>query len=264
MQKIINSMVVHTFGNKKNQSIIFVHGFPFDNTMWQKQITHFQKDYYCISYDIRGLGESYVGDGQYTMEAFVTDLFSIIDSLNLQKPVLCGLSMGGYISLRAVEKEQKRFSALILCDTKSEADDDKGKLVRAAKINQINIEGLEAFIDGFVPPLFADETAKKNPQIVKDTISKCYQNNPIGVKGALIAMLSRTDTTSFLKKIKLPALVLAGSFDILTPPVKMRTLADEIKNSEFGIVPRAGHMAPLENPGFVNDMIEGFLKRRLK
>jgi len=103
MQKQINGLAVYTYGNKKNTPIIFVHGFPLDNTMWKNQIKFLQKDYYCITYDVRGLGNSYVGDGQYTMEAYVWDLFSIINELNLNKPVLCGLSMGGYISLRAVE-----------------------------------------------------------------------------------------------------------------------------------------------------------------
>jgi len=88
--------------------------------------------------------------------------------------------------------------------------------------------------------------------------------NPIGVKGALIAMLSRTDTTSFLEKIKLPTLVICGAFDNLTPPVQMRKLAEKIKNSEFSSIPFAGHMSPLENPSMVNDLISGFMKRKIQ
>lgn len=263
MQKVINSMVVHTQGNKNNQPIVFVHGFPFDNSMWHNQINFLKDNFYCVSYDIRGLGESYVGDGQYTMEAFVEDLFSIITELNLNKPVLCGLSMGGYIALRATEKYEQKLSGLILLDTKADSDDDDGKLVRANKINQINVEGLDSFVDSFVPGLFCDETKTENVKLYESTIAKCKQNNPIGVKGALIAMLSRTSTVNYLSRIKLPVLVITGAFDKLTPPVQMRELADKIKNSEFAIAPRAGHLSPLENPGFVNDMIKGFLKRTL-
>lgn len=261
MRKVINSLVVEDTGKENAQSIIFVHGFPFGKWMWDKQIKVIQKKYRCVAYDIRGLGESYVGDGQYTMEAFVYDLFSIIDDLKLVKPVLCGLSMGGYISLRAVEKDQEKFGGLILCDTKAETDDDNGKLVRAAKINQINTEGLEKFVDGFVIPLFSEEAPKEKKKLVSEVLERCKKNNPLGVKGSLLAMISRTDTNKFLKKIKIPTLVIAGSFDKLTPPVKMRDMSEKIKNSDFAIVPSAGHLTPLENPGGFNDLLLGFMKR---
>ncbi|MFC2084899.1 alpha/beta fold hydrolase [Bacteroidota bacterium] len=263
MRKIVNSMVVYTFGNSKNQPIIFVHGFPFDHNMWHNQISQLQKDYYCISYDIRGLGESYVGDGQYTMEAYVDDLFSIIDKLGIQKPVLCGLSMGGYIILRAAEKSPESFMGLILCSTRAEADDDKGKLGRADKINQINVEGLEKFANEFVANLFAEETVKNKSKLFYEIINSVKQNNPLGVKGALIAMLCRTSTVKFLRKIKIPVLLIAGSLDKLISPKMMKAMADKINESEFAITPRAGHMTALENPGFVNDVIKGFLKRRI-
>ena len=96
MKYIINSLSVNTFGDPENIPVIFVHGFPFDYTMWENQITALKNDYYCISYDVRGLGDSYVGDGQYTMDAFASDLFSIVHEMNINQPVLCGLSMGGY------------------------------------------------------------------------------------------------------------------------------------------------------------------------
>lgn len=261
MRKVINSLVVNDEGKENAQPVIFIHGFPFGSWMWDKQVKALQKKYRCITYDIRGLGESYIGDGQYTMEAYVYDLFSIIDELKLEKPVLCGLSMGGYIALRAIEKDQEKFGGLILCDTKAGADDDNGKLVRAVKINQINTEGLDRFVDDFVIPLFSEEAPKLKKKLVAEVLEKSKQNNPIGVKGALFAMLSRTDTNKFLKKIKIPTLVIAGSFDKLTPPVQMRDMAAKIKGSDFAIVPRAGHLTAVENPGGFNDLLIGFMKR---
>ena len=88
MKYEINSLAVYEFGDRKNPSIIFVHGFPFDHTMWKEQINELQKDHHLVVYDIRGLGESYVGDGQYTMEAYVSDLFSVMEGMKLNKPVL--------------------------------------------------------------------------------------------------------------------------------------------------------------------------------
>ena len=97
MKEIINGLSVFLEGNSKNQSILFLHGFPYDHTMWKEQVEVLSKKYFCITYDIRGLGDSPVGDGQYTMESFVDDLETIINELKLEKPILCGLSMGGYI-----------------------------------------------------------------------------------------------------------------------------------------------------------------------
>jgi pimeloyl-ACP methyl ester carboxylesterase len=261
MKLNINGLSVNTFGNEQNQPIILIHGFPYDHSMWENQIEILKNDYYCVAYDVRGLGESYVGDGQYTMEFYVDDLFFLIREMKLNNPIVCGLSMGGYIALRAIERSQEKFKGLILCDTKSEADDDTAKLKRSAGINQINTEGLIKFVDLFVTNCFADETPKEQEKMFLTTLFKAHKHDPIGVKGALIAIMSRIDTTSFLHKINIPTLVLCGSFDKLTPLTVMRTMSEKIPRSEFTIIPHAGHMSPLENPECVNDLIEGFLKR---
>lgn len=263
MHITINGLSVHDLGNSEKQTVILIHGFPFDYTMWNSQIRALQKDYNIIAYDIRGLGKSYVGDGQYTMEFFVDDLFSLMYEMNLDKPVLCGLSMGGYIALRAVERDQSRFNGLILLDTKSDADDDAGRVKRSEAINTINTDGIDKFVDGLIPNLFADESLENMKATVENITNICKSQNPTGVKGSLLAMACRTNTTKFLKKIEIPTLVMGGSFDKLTPPPVMRDMADKIKDSEYAIVPRAGHLSPIENPSYVNDMICGFLKRRI-
>ncbi|PID59990.1 MAG: alpha/beta hydrolase [Ignavibacteriae bacterium] len=259
METTINGLRVFTNGNKENQAIIFIHGFPYDHTMWDSQVAALSDEYFCVSYDIRGLGKSYVGDGQYTMEAYIWDLFSIIDKLNLEKPIICGLSMGGYISFRAVEARQELFGGLILCDTRSESDDNAGKIKRSLAINKINTEGLEAFVSEFIPNCFHPKTPKRLSEMYNRIFDITKNQNPTGVKGALIAMLSRKDTTKSLKKINIPTLVLVGTKDALTPPDVMKGIANKIKKSEFRKISKAGHMTPLENPEMVNYYIRKFL-----
>jgi len=259
MKKIINDLSVFTSGSNDFKSIIFVHGFPFDHTMWQAQVDEFSKDYLCISYDIRGLGESPAGDGQFTMESFVDDLEMVIDELKLNKPVLCGLSMGGYIALRALERMQEKFSAAILCDTRSEADNNEGKLKRAAGIKRINKEGLAPFAKDFITNCFWEDFKQNKKEEFQKIIEKSSLFDPVGVKGGLLAMLSRSDTTASLGKINIPTLLICGEHDALTPPPVMMDMFHKISKAEFAEIQKAGHMTPIENPQMVNKEIKDFL-----
>lgn len=260
MEIIINDLRVFLEGDNKNKSIIFLHGFPYDHTMWDEQVNFLIDKFYCVRYDIRGLGNSPAGNGQFTMDSFVDDLFSIVDELKLDKPIICGLSMGGYITFRALEIDQSKFSAVILMDTRSESDNNEGKIKRQSGIAKINKEGVIAFVDSFVPTCFWEDTIKNNPNLYNTVLNKSRKSDSIGVKGSLIAMLSRTDTTSTLKNISLPTLVICGEFDKLTPPNVMQIIADEIKDAKFVEIKNSGHMTPLEQPDKVNKNIITFLE----
>ncbi|HEX7358151.1 MAG TPA: alpha/beta hydrolase [Ignavibacteriaceae bacterium] len=261
MKKIIDGLSVNLEGNNKNKPIIFVHGFPYDSTMWQSQIDLLKEKYFCVAYDIRGLGESPAGQGQFTMESFVDDLETIIDELKLVKPVLFGLSMGGYIALRAVEKFEDKFSAIIFCDTRADADGNEGKLKRAAAIKRINSEGLAPFTKDFVTNCFGENFKQNNKNEFENRITKSTAFNPVGVKGSLLAMMGRNDTTEYLSKIKIPALIFCGEFDALTPPSVMKPMAEKIKDSDFVLIKNSGHMSPIENPKEVNEAIIKFLEK---
>jgi pimeloyl-ACP methyl ester carboxylesterase len=260
MKETINGLSVFLVGDNTNKSIIFIHGFPYDHTMWKAQIDEFSEKYFCVAYDIRGLGDSPVGDGQFTMESFVDDLETIIDQLKLDKPILCGLSMGGYIGLRALEKFENKFSAVVLCDTRADADGNEGKLKRAGAIKRINTEGLEPFTKDFITNCFGDNYKQNHKDEFEKRIAKSSSFNPIGVKGSSLSMLGRNDTTEYLSKIKIPALVICGEHDALTPPAVMKPLAEKISGAEFIVIKNSGHMSPIENPEEVNKAIKKFLE----
>lgn len=259
MKEIINELSVVLEGNSKNNPIVFLHGFPYDHTMWKAQIDELSEKYFCVAYDIRGLGESSVSDGQYTMESFVDDLGIIINELKLEKPILCGLSMGGYIGLRAIERMQDKFSAVILCDTRSEADNNEGKLKRSAAIKRINTEGLSPFVKDFITNCFGESYKQSHRDEFGKQIARSSTFDPVGVKGSLLAMLGRNDTTEYLGKIKIPTLIICGEFDALTPPAIMKPLAEKINGAEFVVIKNSGHMSPIENPKEVNEALKKFL-----
>jgi 3-oxoadipate enol-lactonase len=263
MNAIKSNLALFPKGNPENTPIIFIHGFPFDHNMWNKQVDILSRTYFCVTYDLRGLGKSPVGDGQYTVEIFAEDVLYILEENRLKKPVLCGLSMGGYIALRTVEKSQNLFKALILCDTKSSADDNETKIKRAEGIRKINSLGVKKYVSEFIPNCFAEKSITGLGEEYKEILKRSSQFSPIGVKGCLLAMAGRTDTTQSLSKIKIPTLLLCGEEDKLIPADIMKDMAAKISGSETYIIPGAGHISPLENPSYTNTIIGEFLSKKI-
>jgi len=161
----INNLSVTDYGSEK-QPLIFVHAFPLDSRMWNEQLNHFKEKFRVITYDVRGLGKSFQDNNDiYTMEAYADDLISIIKELKLENVIACGLSMGGYILLRACQKEPAVFSKLILADTKAGNDDNKGLQGRAEMINKLQTEGKDFLLKDFLPKLISEGGAKNETLI---------------------------------------------------------------------------------------------------
>jgi len=263
MIAMINDVPVNyvDFGNPSAMPILFVHGFPFSHVMWKRQLSEVSQLYRAIAYDIRGHGESYVGDGQYTIEGHVDDLISLLDFLKIEKSVIVGLSMGGYIALRALERNPGRFLAAALCDTRSEADTNENKLKRAEGIKGVKRDGSAQFADAFVKGVFASDTFKQNPEVVEEIRTIIARTTPLGIAGTLLALASRTDTTASLSSIRIPMLILVGEHDATTPPSASQSLHARIPGSELHLIPRAAHMSNLENPEEFNKHLLTFLRR---
>lgn len=260
MKKIIGGLSVFVEGNHKNKAIIFLHGFPYDHTIWQAQVEAFSEQFFCVAYDIKGLGGSSVGDGQFTMESFVDDLELIIKELGLEMPIVCGHSMGGYVVLRSLERMEEKFSAVILCDTSSKADDNEKKLSRSDDIRRINAQGLNSFSKHFIGRCYGDLYKKEHKEEVKKRIAKSTSFHSVGVKGCILAMISRNDTTEYLSKITIPALVICGEHDTLSSPNLMELMSQKIKGSKFALIKNSGHMSMVENPLEVNESIKKFVE----
>lgn len=241
--------------------VVLVHGFPFDSRMWEPQVKALSGHYRVVTYDVRGLGRSPVGDGQYTMELYVDDLMGVLDSLGLERAVACGLSMGGYILLRALEREPDRFLGAVLCDTRSGADSDEGRIARAESIRSLKAEGHGPFLEGFLPKVLAPATVEEKPGVV-EKVETMVRESPIpGMCGALLAMAARTDTTGSLERMRVPALVLVGEEDAITGPDAAREMAERLPRSELRVLPGAGHLSNLESPGEFNRALHDFLER---
>lgn len=226
---LINGIEVFLQEDSAAQPIVFIHGFPFDPTLWDNVIEQLKDDYYCISYDLRGFGNSEVGHGQYTMESYVDDLKTLISHFGLKQVILYGFSMGGYIVLRANERLQN-FNALILANTATTSYNDEAKLKRAKAIQSIEKEGVEPFLDSFFTAAFTQSYRQEHQDKIALLKEKILTFDPTGIKGGLIAMISRTDTTQSLEQVP-STLLIGASDDAIIAPKIMKEIASKIKKN---------------------------------
>lgn len=263
MKTEINGQLMNYYvkGAEDGLPVVFIHGFPLNHHMWEPQLAALPHHFRAIAYDVRGHGDSGLSDGQFTIEFFVDDLLGLLDHLSVDRAVLCGLSMGGYIALRALERSPDRFRGLILCDTRSEADTNEGKIKRSETIAAVKSRGVPAFADNFIKLLLAPTTLENNPVVVKQVRDMITANHPLGICGTLLALASRTDTTPALAAMNLPTLILVGEHDVLTPPDNARTMQSHLPQAELHVIPAAGHMSNLENPTDFNEKLLEFLEK---
>lgn len=258
-QKTSNGITFHEYGTGE-KTIVFIHGFIFDSTLWQRQLPPLVADYKILVPDLRGFGESTDCDGMITMESYVDDVFEIIKEKGIKNPVLAGLSMGGYVALRMADRSPKSFSGLILFDTRAAADSDEAKLKRAAGVRILKQGGLKQYAATLMDSVFSAGFKGKELEEFNGFIKRASTIDPKGAIGALLAMMGRTNTTTLLESTTLPVLAICGEFDTLTPPSEMLQMMSNVKNGEFHIVPDAGHGAPFENHTECNRLMINFLR----
>lgn len=240
--------------------IIFLHGFPFDKSSWDKQLHFLKESERVIAIDIRGFGKSTLGNEEATIEMYADDLISLMDDLSIDKAIVCGLSMGGYIVLNAVNRYQERFEAIILCDTQCIADSAEQKEGRMATIKEIKQKGLENFADKFIENAFFKDALIHKKEVVRKTKNVILETSIEAVMAGLNALATRHDSCSELSKIYVPTLIICGKEDKITPPIQSKYFHSNIKGSKICFLENAGHLSNLECPNEFNEAISEFIK----
>jgi 3-oxoadipate enol-lactonase len=246
----------------KGTPLLLVHGYPLDHTMWSGQLNGLADACRLIAPDLRGFGGSSVTPGVATMAQMADDLAGLLDALKIKEPIVfCGLSMGGYVAWQFALRHRQRLAKLILCDTKAVADSAEAAAGRRKTADQVLAKGASVAAEALLPKLFAPETPKSQPQIVEATKQVILRTKPEGIAAALLGMAERPDVSGRLAEIDLPALVICGQHDAISPPAEMREIAAKLPRGRFVEIAGAGHMAPLERPDKVNAAIREFLTK---
>lgn len=256
--------------------LLFIHGFPFDGSMWRRTAEVFLSEsanYRTIIPDLRGLGKSEFPSSSFrsnevgfTMEEYADDLNLMLNKLGVTESVIVvGLSMGGYIAMQFAGKYKNRVAGLVLCNTKTATDSPEGKLVRQTLISDIHdsknkSDVLRSIADSMIPKLFSLKTYSDKPEIVDTVRAMIESNNPQGVSAATWGMMTRDDTTELLKGFDFPTLVISGDEDKFTPPLVMKQLAQTAKRGKYVEITEAGHLSPMEQPEQFATALINFIK----
>lgn len=240
-------------------AVVLLHGYPFNRSMWSDQVEELRKNHRVIVPDLRGHGESAVTPGPATMESMALDVASLLESLNISRATIGGLSMGGYVALAFYRLFPLRVRSLVLADTRAQADTDEGKQNREQQAEKALREGLGVIADALLPKLLAPKTVTERPDIVRRLREMMLGTQPEGAASALRGMAVRMDQTSFLSRIISPTLILVGRNDAITPPTDSELMHKEIGGSRLQILDGAGHVSNLERAEEFNRAFIKFL-----
>jgi len=252
------SYLIHE-GVSSSKTVVFIHGFPFNKNMWLPQLEALPADVTGIAVDVRGHGNSTAGHGFFSVDVFAKDLLVFLRKLEIHQSVLCGVSMGGYIALRTYQLQPEVFSALILSDTNSLADDNDTKIKRFDSIQSVLKHGKRAFSIGFVNNVFSQRSLTENTAAVDLIKSSIRRNTESSICATLLALASRTDTTESLKDITVPTLVIRGTEDRITTKEQADILVSNIPGATYVEIPECGHLPNLEAPDLFNNEMNALL-----
>ncbi|MEP6636904.1 MAG: alpha/beta fold hydrolase [Acidobacteriota bacterium] len=241
-------------------SVVLLHGYPFNRSMWSEQVEELKQHHRVIVPDLRGHGGSAVTPAPATMQNMAADVASLLETLNVSRATIAGLSMGGYVALAYYRLFPLRVRSLVLADTRSQADSEEAKQNREQQAEKALREGMEGIADALLPRLLAPETVTRHPEIVKRVRQMMADTDPEGAAAALQGMAQRQDQTAFLSRIIAPTLILVGKEDAVTPVADAELMHREVGGSRLQVIEGAGHISNLEQPEEFNAALVKFLR----
>jgi 3-oxoadipate enol-lactonase len=240
--------------------ITFVTGIANDLTMWDAQVEALGKDYRTLRYDLRGHGDSLATEGDYSMELLVRDLAGLLNELNIQKTHLVGLGLGGAIVQAFAIEQPQRVHALLPCCCRAKMVPEFAEMWQKLREAVAN-EGVEIIVEPTVQRWFSDEFKAANPKVLQDVRNMIRATTTLGYLGVTAAFLG-LNLEDKLAQIKAPTLYLSGAEDKMGgPPALMAELAKKVPRAQHHSVPKAAHIANIQNPAGFNKEVGDFLKR---
>ena len=239
--------------------LLLIHGFPHDRRLWQSQVLGLKDTVRVIAPDLRGFGASWAPAGTVSMDDYAADLHALLEEQGVQKVVVAGLSMGGYIALAFLARYPGVVKGLILCNTRAGEDGLEAREGRETTARKVMEEGMPALAHAMLPKMLSEEGLSTQPAGSSPIWSMMAEQPPAGVVGALRGMAVRPDRSPMLAAIKVPTLIITGSLDTLIPPSESEAMAKAIPGSKLVVIPGVAHLSNVEAPEAFNAAVRTFI-----
>lgn len=252
----------------EGRAVLLVHAFPLVADMWRPQLEQVPAGWWFVAPDLRGFGgsartgwgtEASDPRGAESVDDHASDLLGLVDTLGLDRPVVCGLSMGGYIAFALHRHAPSRLSGLVLCDTRPQADTPEGLDNRRRMLTELEAGGPAVVATAMLPRLLGPSTLAGQPDTADRVRALIERNTNAGIADAIRCLMTRPDVTADLGSIACPVLIVAGRDDALTPVGLHEDMHRAIAGSRLVVIERAGHLSNLEQPAAFNRALHGFL-----
>lgn len=230
----------------KGKTIILIHAFPTDQRLWQPQLAELKNHFRVIALDLNGFGQTAAANGNaVTMQEYADEIHELMKFLRIQKAIIGGESMGGYIALSFLAKYPDNVEGLILSDSQSIADSPETKAKREVSARDVLEHGSSAFNDAFMAKALSSNASDET----KLSLRTIVDSQPAAsIASALRGMALRDDTSDVLAKTLIPILIITGQQDILISPQQSKYMHAIAKNSKLVTLSNAGHLSNLEQP----------------
>ena len=239
--------------------VILLHPFPANHEFWLPVAQSLSTRYRLIMPDLRGHGESDIGEGPATMAKHAADIARVMDDADVGRAPIVGVSIGGYALFEFWRQQRGRVAALGLCNTKAPADSPEAQAGRLQAAAEVMERGTEPFFQSMIPRLLGKTTRETRPDLVEGALQMMREMSPADVAAVQHGMAERPDSVDTLKTINVPTLLVTGDEDILTGVNEAELMHRHIAGSELRVFPKAGHYSPWEQPEAVGRVLRQFL-----
>lgn len=241
--------------------IVLIHALPLSGKMWEKNARIFAEEgFRVILPDLPGFGKTPASSETLSLENAAKQVRQLLDELEIEKAIIGGLSMGGYVTFNLLRLHPDRFLGAIFCDTTSAAEPPENIENRDRLIKMISEIGSQALIDVMFPNLISEHTKENNQELVSKLKADFLECDPKAATAALRGFVKRKDHNYLLPEISVPTLLIFGEHDKITTIETGHKMAKAIPNAKLVVIPDAGHYSNLENPDVFNAGVLEFLE----
>jgi 3-oxoadipate enol-lactonase len=239
--------------------VVLLHPVPCDHEFWLPVSAALESRYRLILPDLRGHGDSEIGEGPALMAKHARDIARVLDAAGIGKAAFIGCSIGGYILFEFWRRFRERVTSLVLCDTRPQADTAEARANRLKAAATVMEQGTEPFIESMVPKLMGRTTLTTRPDLVDGARGMMRKMSAEDISQVQRGMAERPDSVADLKAINVPTLIAIGEEDVLATVADGELMRQNISGSQLKVIPKAGHYAPWEQPELVGKILRQFL-----